>query len=670
MTSNFLPLTMLSKTLGSVLLAVGLYGAPAMASDAQPPPVADFFQNPAFSNAVLSPSGRQVAFLVGARDSRDRLAVLDLDSMKVQAVASYGDADVVRPHWVNDKRLVFSLADRRLAQADQRFAPGLFAVNADGSGLRQLVQREHVFVQDGIGTRQLPWNTFLLRERGSQQGDEVLVVQPEAYSDQGFDFFKLMRLNTVSGRAESVETPVNAFGWLIDGQGEVRAVHTARDGRAAVQWREASGKWRQLRDFDRFTGDALALRYIAADGRVLATARGAGTPSGDTQVVTTYDPRTDQLGAKPLAATPQFDIQPEFIASDDKLLGLRFTVDAEVTQWFDESLQAHQAEVDKLLPATANMLTPPRRGNSPWVLVRAFSDVQPAHYFMFHTQTKRLTRLGGEQPGIKPAQMSAMDMVRFKARDGLEIPAYLTLPAAAEPKKMLPLIVWVHGGPWTRGATWQWQAPVQFLASRGYAVLQPEFRGSTGFGQKHFRAGFKQWGLAMQDDLADAARWAVAQGIADPRRICIMGASYGGYATLMGLARDDDLFRCGVQWAGVADMLLLFDASWSDTSDAFKRFGMPQLIGDRQKDAAQLEATSPVRLAARIKNPVLMGYGRADKRVPIEHGRRIFDAVKPHNPGAEFVEYDKEGHGWALPATEVDWWSRVEVFLARHLLAK
>ena len=174
----------------------------------------------------------------------------------------------------------------------------------------------------------------------------------------------------------------------------------------------------------------------------------------------------------------------------------------------------------------------------------------------------------------------------------------------------------------------------------------------------------------MQDDLADAARWAVAQGIADPKRICIMGASYGGYATLMGLARDGDLFRCGVQWAGVADMLLLFDASWSDNSDAFKRFGMPQLIGDRQKDAAQLEATSPVRLAARIKNPVLMGYGRADKRVPIEYGRRILDAVKPHNPGAEFVEYDKEGHGWALPATEVDWWSRVEVLLALQLLAK
>jgi dipeptidyl aminopeptidase/acylaminoacyl peptidase len=658
------------KTLAAFLLALVFGSLPAIAADNKPPPIADFFQNPAFSNAVLSPSGRLLAVVVGAKDSRDRLAVLDLDTMKVQAVASYSDADVVRPVWVNDKRLVFSLADRRLAEADRWFAPGLFAVNADGSGLRQLVQREPVFAQDGIGTRQLPWNTFLLHAAGAQRGDDVLVVQPEVIVKNRWDFARLLKLNTVNNRAEPVDTPSNAFSWLIDAQGQVRAVRTEREGRAAVHWREQGGKWRVLREFDRFTGVDFALRYIGADDRLLAVARGVGTPRGDTLVVTSYDPATDQLGAQPLAATPQFDLEPQFIASDDKLLGLRFTVDAQVTQWLDEGMKAHQFEVDKLLPATANMLTPPRRGNSPWILVRAFSDVQPALYFVFNIQTKRLTRLGGEQPGIKPAQMSPMDLVRYKARDGLEIPAYLTLPVAAEPKKNLPLIVWVHGGPWVRGATWQWQAPVQFLASRGYAVMQPEFRGSTGFGSQHFRAGFKQWGLAMQDDLADAARWAIAQGIADPRRICIMGASYGGYATLMGLAKDGDLFRCGVQWLGVADMQLLFDKNWGDINDEFRRWEMPQLIGDRQKDAAQLDATSPVKQAARIKNPLLMAYGGADLRVPIEHGRRFFDAVKPHNPNAEFVEYEKEGHGWALPATELDWWSRVEVFLARHLAAR
>lgn len=186
-----------------------------------------------------------------------------------------------------------------------------------------------------------------------------------------------------------------------------------------------------------------------------------------------------------------------------------------------------------------------------------------------------------------------MDMVHYKACDGLPIPAYLTLPPGGV-KKNLPLLVFVHGGPWVRGATWGWDSEVRFLASRGYAVLQPEFRGNRGFGRRHLEAGFKQWGLAMQNDLADGVRWAIAEGIADPKRICIMGASYGGYATMMGLVHAPDLFRCGVNWVGVTDIDLMYGVGWSDLSDDYKRYGMPALVGDRVKDAAQFKATSPM----------------------------------------------------------------------------
>jgi dipeptidyl aminopeptidase/acylaminoacyl peptidase len=170
----------------------------------------------------------------------------------------------------------------------------------------------------------------------------------------------------------------------------------------------------------------------------------------------------------------------------------------------------------------------------------------------------------------------------------------------------------------------------------------------------------------MQDDIADGARWAIAQGIADPKRVCIMGASYGGYATLMGLAKDGDLFRCGVNWVGVSDILLMYDATWSDMSDEWKAYGMTRMIGDREKDAAKLAAVSPLRLADRIKNPLLIAHGRLDRRVPVEHGERMRDAVMKHNPNVEWVLYDREGHGWGLPETEVDFWTRVEKFLARH----
>lgn len=256
--------------------------------------------------------------------------------------------------------------------------------------------------------------------------------------------------------------------------------------------------------------------------------------------------------------------------------------------------------------------------------------------------------------------------MRYKARDGLEIPAYLTLPKGL-PKKNLPMVVLVHGGPYLRGGFWQWSAASEFLASRGYAVLEPEFRGSTGFGSKHFKAGWKQWGLAMQNDIADGAKWAITEGIVDPKRICIAGASYGGYATLMGLINDPDLFRCGIDWVGVTDIDLLYSVTWSDSSEQSRRYGMPVLIGDREKDAAQLKATSPLQNAARITQPLLLAYGGSDYRVPIVHGTKFRDAVKKTNKNVEWVEYPEEGHGWGLVKNRVDFWTRVEKFLDRNI---
>jgi dipeptidyl aminopeptidase/acylaminoacyl peptidase len=264
--------------------------------------------------------------------------------------------------------------------------------------------------------------------------------------------------------------------------------------------------------------------------------------------------------------------------------------------------------------------------------------------------------------------MAHKKMVRYKARDGLEIPAWLTVPQGAG--KNLPLVVLVHGGPYLRGGDWSWDAESQFLASRGYAVLQPEFRGSTGFGLRHFNAGIKQWGLKMQDDIADGARWAVAQGYADSKRICIAGASYGGYATLMGLIKDPDLYKCGVDWMGVTDINLMYSPGWftvTDTSEESKQYNMPVMIGDPEKDAEQLTATSPLQHAARLKQPLLMAYGGEDKRVPLKHGSKFYSAVKETNPNVEWIEYEDEGHGWSLPKNRIDFWQRVEQFLDKQI---
>jgi dipeptidyl aminopeptidase/acylaminoacyl peptidase len=247
----------------------------------------------------------------------------------------------------------------------------------------------------------------------------------------------------------------------------------------------------------------------------------------------------------------------------------------------------------------------------------------------------------------------------------MQIPVYVTLPPDRNKDERLPLIVLVHGGPWVRGGSWEWDDQPQFLATRGYAVVQPEFRGGTGFGYEHFHAGWHQWGLAMQDDLADAARWAIDQGYADPARIAIGGASYGGYATLMGLIKDPALFRCGFEFAGVTDIGLMYSISWSDASEEAKKFGFPTLIADPDKDAAQIAATSPVKNAQRLTQPLLMAHGAEDVRVPIKQGRKFRDAVSDTNKNVEWIVYSDEGHGFHQEEHRIDYWKHVEAFLDR-----
>jgi dipeptidyl aminopeptidase/acylaminoacyl peptidase len=263
--------------------------------------------------------------------------------------------------------------------------------------------------------------------------------------------------------------------------------------------------------------------------------------------------------------------------------------------------------------------------------------------------------------------MPKREPVRYTARDGLSIPAVLTLPRGREAKD-LPLVLYVHGGPYVRGHQWTWSAEAAYLAALGYAVLEPDFRGSLGWGRRFFQAGWKQWGLAMQDDLVDGIDWLAKRGTIDPKRVCIMGASYGGYAVMMGLARDPDRFRCGVNYVGVTDIGLLFSVTWSDMSDSdFIKYSAKEIIGDPERDAAQFRATSPLANAAKIRAPVLMAYGVQDYRVPLVHGERMRDALRQNGAPVEWVAYNDEGHGFLLESNRYDFYGRVAKFLAEHL---
>nr|WP_315251260.1 alpha/beta fold hydrolase [uncultured Duganella sp.] len=654
-------------------LSAALLCGHAPAADTVQTPIADFFSNPKFSDAELSPSGKYLAVRLGNKDDkRDMLGVVDLTSNSVKVVGNFSDADIGHYAWVNDNRLVFTATDRDLAEGDLRYAPGLYAINRDGSGFRQLAMRNgKAFITDGssLGTRDLlPWHTYLTGQDGAQDSD-FIYVQNHNYSSSGelLDV-SLLRLNTVNGRVNaSVERPGDSYYWMLDHKGEPRLTITRSKNTSTVWYRDPDSKaWRKLTDYDAYTGRGGLFRPLdfAPDGTLYVTSHN----QRDTTEVYAYDLKTSQLAAKPLVRLEGYDFRGELIMNKNQLLGIRHLTDADGITWIDPGMKAMQEKIDAMLPNTVNLLSVPSRAETPWVLVTAYADVWPKRMMLYNSETGKLTMVGESHPAIKPNNMARKVQVDYKSRDGLVIPAWLTMPQGDN--KNRPMVVLVHGGPWVRGGSWEWDPQVQFLASRGYAVLEPEFRGSTGYGSRLFHAGWKQWGLKMQDDIADATRWAIGKGYADPKRICIAGASYGGYATLMGLIKDPDLYKCGFEWVGVTDINLMYDGSWfyrSDMSNDWKQYGMPVLIGDQIKDAEQLKATSPLLQASKIKQPLLMAYGGADERVPLPHGTRFYKAIKDSNPNVEWIEYPDEGHGWKLPKTRIDFWGRVEKFLDKNL---
>ena len=634
------------------------------------PPIERFFNTPVLADAKLSPSARYLAAIYGVPGQRASLIVTDLQQKTSTLVAGFSDGDVRRFNWVNDGRLVFDLTDRHVAPGGDEMAAGLFAVDRDGANLRQLAHRRAAsFVQNGSHTDQriLPWHTFMLDAPGAQNSEFIYVESLEPENSDKVSDVSLLRLNTLKGTFRTVQRPARVGQWMLDQKGEPRLAMASEKGIWTIHYLDpATGQWRVLSTFPAYKGgrDAFTPLGFGSDGSLYASAHG----DKDTLAIFTIDLATGKPNPTPLVAAAGYDLTGELIRSGDKLLGVQIRTDEERTVWFDPALDAAQKKLDAALRGTVNLMSFPSGNHTEWALVKSFSDVQPLMYYVHNIKTGELDKVGDTYPGIDPARMGQQDPVRYKARDGMEIPALLTLPAGGA--RNAPLVVLVHGGPYVRGNAWGWHGDTQFLASRGYAVLEPDFRGSTGYGSRHFRAGWKQRGLAMQDDIADGARWAIAQGIADPKRICIAGASYGGYAALMGLVNDPDLYKCGINWVGVTDINLLYTGHWSilsDASEQWKQYGMPELVGDQVKDAAQLKATSPIEQAARIKAPLLLAYGGADHRVPIYHGRKFLEAVKPYNQQVEWIEYEDEAHGWHLPANRVDFWKRVEKFLDQHI---
>jgi dipeptidyl aminopeptidase/acylaminoacyl peptidase len=647
------------------LVAAGVSGwlglsAPAIA---QTPtgtkvPMESFFKKAQFLGAALNPAGTHLAYIREV-NGRYNLVAMDVATRKLTSVAGYDRADVVSFNWINDARLMYSITDAKVAPGDVDVS-GTYAVDLDG-GKPYPLSAGLVSYGLNTGNRGIPARADFYARSRSGDRDDIIVVQ---YASSPFRT-TLMRVNTRSGLRKPIEPGglTNVIRWALDANDVPRAALSMNDDRVTAYVRDSeSTPWRKVAEFSQFENEGFApLRVDKAGNLFVAAAQGK-----DTSAIYRFDWAKGAPEAQPIASVKDFDIASGlmFDGDEDALIGVRYEAAQEGTHWIHPAWKAHQEAVDAALPGRVNTLSGKAENV---ILVRTESDTSPARYFLFDTKAKKLSLLGVTRPWIDEKTQSKSDVIRYAARDGMTIPALLTLPRGVEPKN-LPLVLLAHGGPYVRGIDWGWARDRQFLASRGYAVLEPDFRGSMGHGWKLFRAGWKQWGLGMQDDLADGVADLVKRGVVDKNRVCIAGASYGGYATVMGLIQHPDVYRCGISWVGVTDIELLYTVGWSDGNNSPEaRLGLEVLVGDPKKDKAQLTATSAIAQAARLKAPLILAYGLVDVRVPYDHGRQLRDALKPHNPQLDYVEYAGEGHGWRQLETNIDFWTRAEKLLTNTI---
>lgn len=627
-------------------------------------PLRDFFRKSQFAQLALSPDGQSLAAIISI-NGRGNLAVIDLAKNEVFGLTNFKQSDVNEFRWQNSRRLLYRLTD---LTPDPNYAvqgDGLFAINKDASDFRELFKPSK---EGGTFLTSLSIYRFVGSEiTPIPDSDDVLVVTNE----RSLDSYDLYRLNTVTGRKQLVtdSRPAYVQRFLIqDGKPRAAVTNDLDTGLEAL-WSFSGDTWKKVEEWDPLANAGVEPIGFDFDGSLLVSAR-AGQ---DKAALYRYDLAAGKLGEK-LVAHKDYDIgfgNGSFLATSaasdvildpkkKKLAGIVIQAEKPEFVWFDEDWARWHATLNNALPDRINRMSP--AGDSGRILVDSSSDRDPGRWYLYEPQKRTLQELVARRSWIKPQQMAERRPVRYAARDGLPIPAYLTLPRGGG--KNLPTVMLPHGGPFVRIEFWSFDRWAQFLASRGYAVLQPEYRGSQGHGWKHYTAGWRQLGGAMQNDVTDGARWLIQQGIADPKRIAIMGHSAGGWSVVIGLALEPELYRCGLDSAGVTDWISHFELSIGGRAVRpwqIKRYATR--YGDPEKDR---DALSAVRQATKINAPVLMAYGARDPTVQRIDGDRMKSALEAAKVPVEYVIYPDQGHWWD-EATFFDYFKRAEAFLAKYM---
>ncbi len=661
-------MTMFKQFLVALVFCAALpSGVNAQAAVETPPliSVETMFKPPAYLRLALSPNGKYMAALVRFND-RQNLTVLDIEKRVAYALTAFKETDVDTIRWATDDRILYTTGD--LQGKEFRGDGGLFAIDRDGKNESMLVEP---FVVNNKIKLVLRVTTPLGRVPGSP--DEFFV----SANDRSADTQDVYRMNVRSGRKTliSLSTPGKVSRWVLDKDLKPRAA-VSQDWEKKRWWFSyqpaGSSEWKTYAQWDEQLRDVIIpVAFDPADPKSMYVSSNVGR---DTLAFFKFDLESGKLGEL-VAGTDRYDMGSFLLIGDalgeggrlifggtddepGKLIGVRFNGDKPTTVWFDDEARRLQAALDSALPGRINTFDPRQKRS----LVRSTSATDPGGWFIFDKEKRALEDTGiRSRPWIDPKQMAPVTYVTYTARDGMKIGAYLTLPKTFRKGSPVAFVVLPHGGPWAKD-NWEFDAEAQFLANRGYAVLQPNFRGSTGYGAQHLRASYKQWGGTMTDDIIDGVEWAINEGYADRGRIGSFGASYGGLATLSVMVKRPDLFKWGINYVGVTDL-----AVHQDTQPAQLRGDFTPLAkainGDQKVDAAAFAAQSPARHVNRIAAPVFHAYGGEDRNVDFANGREIRSAFDKAGKPYEWMFVGDEAHGYRQTKNVVEFYTRFEKFI-------
>lgn len=657
--------------MSAVLLAAAsvLARAAAAAADtpAAPPAqtsIEDFVKKPEVGQMSISPGGRYLAMTI-PYDGTSILYVVDRIAKKNTATIRGGSDNVIdRFWWVNDTRLVASVAEQ-LGGVDQPRPNGeLYAINADGSGSMQLFGyrgKQEIGSHIKRGGEKRYASAFFI---GLIPGDSKnILVQTFDWQNSENAPPSVEMLDVYSGNTRRIGVGPKAGSFFVaDYRGQVRIAVAPDEKLNPVLYVRTGedGEWRVFND-PKTSKVIIAPRMFARDNRHLyADVLRPNKPDALYRIDL-------ESGAKELLYEGGADPGELLLTPDQQDAYGVVTHDGNTAfRVFDPSSPHARLALatQKAFPGQAALFGS-FANDGKFGLVHVFSDRNPGDFYLFDTDKKNAEYIGSARKWIDPEQMAQMRPIRLQARDGVELNGYLTLPRSGDGKN-LPLIVNPHGGPHGVRDEWGFNPEVQLLASRGYAVLQLNYRGSGGYGAGFLESGYRQWGLAMQDDLTDATRWAVQQGYADPKRLCIYGASYGGYAALEGAVREPDLYRCAIGYVGVYDLGLMYRDGDIPRSLFGKRY-LQMVLGT---DPADMRKRSPADNVDRIKAELMLVAGGRDERVPIAQADALRNALDQRKHPYEWLLKHKEGHGFFRTDNQVELYTKMLGFLERSMGAK